>query len=153
MFPTPNTQAGFFFDAPLLNDPAPLIAPPPTPAPAAGILLPADDSLVETARAVIATMPDDLDYDEVLDAIGLHPLSRTGWHRARVMEALLVSPDGGEFQAYKTDAGKIRFRRLPPLMPCPGFEEIECNRQTRGGVRCETCRNAEEEDRWNEEDR
>jgi hypothetical protein len=68
------------------------------------------------------------------------------------MEALLVGPTGGEFQAYKTDAGTIRFRRLPPLMPCPGFEGIECGRQTRGGIRCEACLRVEEEDRWNEED-
>lgn len=148
-----SSQCGFLFDAPLVNDPAPLIAPPPPPLPATGIILPADDSLVAAARAVIATLPDDLDYDEVLDAMGLHPLSRTGWHRSRVLEALLVGPAGGDFQAYRTADGKLRYRRLPPLMPCPGFEGIECTRMTRGGARCPCCLRTEEEDCWNEEDR
>jgi hypothetical protein len=62
------------------------------------------------------------------------------------MDALLIM-HGGEFQAYLPGAGKVRYRRLPPLMPCP---DEDCQVATRGGVRCLACRAVEEEDLWNQ---
>jgi hypothetical protein len=62
------------------------------------------------------------------------------------MDALLVM-QGGEFQAYRPDGIKIRYRRLPPLMPCPGED---CQQATRGGVLCFACLKVEEEDLWNQ---
>jgi hypothetical protein len=46
--------------------------------------------------------------------------------------------------------GPLRYRRLPPMMPCPGFDGIPCDAKTRGGVRCQKCLRIEEEDLWNQ---
>lgn len=138
-------QNSFFFDQILDHDPAPQIAPKPI-TPAADIPIPSNAAaFVARARAVACDLADELAADDVLDAMGIPSHSRTGWHRSRVMDSLLVM-HGGEFQAYLSD-GALRYRRLPPLMPCPGDE---CQQATRGGVLCFHCLKIEEEDLWNQ---
>lgn len=135
-------QSGFTFDAPLLHTPASQI-PPKSPR--------CDDAeMIERLRAILPDLPDDIELDAPLRALGLEPHSLTHWHRARALDALIGGPFP-EFQAYRADEGKLRYRRLPPLMPCPGYGNTQCGKPTRGGKRCAECLGIESEDLWNQE--
>ena len=146
-----NIQAGFLFDAPLTEIPASQL---PTPvkkeaAPADLLRLSANE-LIARVQEIAPTLDDDIAYFDALLAIGFPQHAITSWHSSRMLDGLL--PPNGDFQAYKPeDGGQIRFRLLPPLMPCPGFEDIPCTRTTRGGARCLQCAAIETEDLWNQE--
>ena len=137
-------QAAFAFDTPLTHDPVSQLAP----------IAPKPDNEEMTRRlaAVLPDLPDDIDLDAPLLAIGFEKHSLTGWHRSRALDALIGGP-APDFQAYTVSqesngALKIRYRRLPPLMPCPGYSGFECGKPTRGGVLCTEHRKWEEEDLW-----
>lgn len=137
-----STQAGFLFEAPLSADP---VSQLPTPAPRCE-----NKEFVDRLRVVLDSVPDDIDIDAPLLAIGLSKESLTGWHRARSMDALI----GGlfpVFQAYVASGEKLRYRRLPPLEACPGFGDSVCGKPTRGGIRCPHHACMEAEDLWNQE--
>lgn len=136
-------QTGFVFDAPLLHIPASQL-PPPRPKPTE------EDGaeLVERLRSLLPDLPDDIELDDILLAAGFEKHSLINWHRARALDAL-VGPPGPLYQAYRTEATKYRYRRLPPMEVCPGFEDETCTVLTRGGVRCDKHLLIEEESLWN----
>lgn len=138
-----STQSGFFFDAPLTSDPVSQLVPR---APRCE-----KEQFVERLRGLLDSIADDIDIDAPLLAIGLAKESLTGWHRARSMEALIGGPFPA-FQAYYADPErkKLRYRRLPPLMSCPGFGDSPCRRATRGGLRCPEHADMEAEDLFNQ---
>lgn len=136
-------QAGFIFDEPLTHIPASQV-PPPRPKPTE------EDGaeLVERLRGLLCELPDDIELDDLLLAAGFEKQSLVNWHRARALDAILGQP-GPFFQAYRVDTNKYRYRRLPPLEVCPGFEDETCTVLTRGGVRCQRHLDIEEESLWN----
>lgn len=138
-------QTGFLFDAPLLHHPASQL-PPPRPKPTE------DDglALVERLRALLCEMPDDIALDDLLLAAGFEKEALINWHRARALDAL-VGPPGPVYQAYKVEPYKYRYRRLPPMELCPGFDDETCTVLTRGGVRCPRHLAIEEESLWNQD--
>ena len=132
------SQSGFTFEGPLTTDPVSQIAAKAPKGDAA--------ELVARLMAILPDLPDDIELDAPLLALGLTKESLTGWHRTRAMDALLgMNPT---FQAYRAENG-LRYRRLPPLLPCPGYEDRSCGKPTRGGKRCVACSEIENEDLWN----
>lgn len=124
-------QSSMLFEAPLTTEPVSQL-PAPRPANAA-------EELLAKLANVLPSLPDDIDIDAPLLAIGLTRTSLTGWHRARAIDVLI----GGMtpiFQAYIAESGKLRYRRLPPMLPCPGYDAYTngtpCGTPTRGGVLC-----------------
>lgn len=139
-------QAGFSFDAPLETIPASQLPPKPE--------RPDEAAFTERLRTLLPNLPDDICLDDLLLAAGLPSHALTGWHRARALDVLLVRPP--VFQAYVAGdnghGGKLfRYRRLPPLEPCPGFDDETCETLTRGGVRCDRHAAMEDEALWNHE--
>lgn len=124
-------QSDFSFDAPLIATPASQI----TTRTMSDI-----SEIISKLSDVLPTLPDDIDIDAPLRAIGMSDSAITGWHRARSMD-VLIGDKYPVFQAYVVEqiagALKIRYRRLPPLMPCPGYGDETCGSPTRGGKRCE----------------
>lgn len=149
-------QTGFFFDAPLEHIPAtqiPAAAPVPKPVPPPvvhQVKREDDEAFVQKALVVLETIEDDFDTDDVLEIMGVEVLSRKGWHRARVMEAIRRPVTGlpfdqgpyGPFQARK-DGSNMRYRRLPPMQACGGWEGRECSEIVRGEALCLKCRDLE----------
>jgi hypothetical protein len=144
-----SDQLGFFFDAPLVEMPASQLPPPSVIEPRSlavrELLALAGPELVACLRQMSSTMPDEIDYDDLLAATGFPSEAITGWHRSRMLEALL--PPNGEYQAYQSGPGAVRFKRL---YPCPGYEGAECRAMTGGGVLCQRCQMLEEEDLFNQ---
>lgn len=146
-------QVGFFFDAPLTATPISQIKAPP----AIPDTVPSEkESFVLAALQAIERLRDGFDQDDVLEAIGVPKLSRGGWHRARVMEAIArptSNPYGcspyGEFER-RMEGRNVRYWRLKPLGPCRGFEGKECAAVTRGEILCAACQELEAEDEFNQ---
>jgi hypothetical protein len=135
-------QAGFSFDAALTGIPKTQLPAIPKRETA--------DEFADRLKATLEDLPDDIELDTLLLTAGLDRLSLTGWHRARALEVLIGGPDPA-FQSYTAEklgngALKLRYRRLPPMMPCPGYGDLECGRPTRAGVRCSLHADMEEED-------
>lgn len=147
-------QAGFSFDAALDHIPASQL--PPTSPHQRIHTVSENENFVEKLSAVLPDLPDDIDLDDLLLAVGLQKHSLIDWHRSRALDALLGS---SIYQAYDANPDpdnrrlirQMRFRRLPPFDLCPGFEGETCNVPTRGGVRCDKHLDMEEESLWNQE--
>lgn len=141
------SQASFFFDAPLTETPASQIPPKPV-IPAS---IPTEcEAFVQAALVVLETIADGFDVQDVLKAMGVPKLSIIGWHWSRVLEAIKRPTPGlpydqgpyGPFQSYKQD-GKTLYRRLPPIVLCPGWDGSECTETVRAGAHCPKCRELE----------
>jgi hypothetical protein len=148
--PMPDEQIGFFFDAPLVEMPASQLPPRPVLP-----TIPEDlRSLGHTDLVVLlfgiseAIEQDDISYTTVLDMAGFPTHAQTAWHRSRMLEAIL--PPNGNWQAYRVDpqnkSSELRFRRLPPLSQCPGYDGVVCDTPTLGGVLCNKCKAREHAD-------
>jgi hypothetical protein len=155
-----SEQTGFFFDAPLEHIPVSQL-PPPAPPPAPKVAAPApsdNEAFVQAALVVLETIEDGFDIETVLAAMGVHKLSISGWHKSRILDAVRRPVPGlsfdqgpyGPFQAYR-DGNNIRYRRLPPVLPCRGWDGADCKNLARGAGPCAACKAMEAEDEFNQE--